>query len=131
MPTTERAAANECADAIIKFAQPNLVGHARPRQADLLGDLCVREPEALLELTESIPTLDGVKIFPLHVLDDCPLGRRSVVDLPNDRGYAGEPSNRGGSPTPFTSHDFVQAVRAPRSHNDRLHDPSCANRRRE
>jgi hypothetical protein len=91
----------------------------------------MRKAEALLELTERIPTLDGVEIFSLHVLDDCPLGSRSVVDLPNDRGYAGEPSNRGGSPTPFASHDFVQAVRTPWTHNDRLHDPSCANRRRE
>ena len=131
MSATEGTAANERADAIIEFAQSNLVGHAGPRQTNLLCDLRMGETEALLELTESIPPLYGVKIFPLHVLDDCPLGRRSVVDLPNHRRHTGEPSNCGGSPSPFTSHKFVQSVRTPGTHNDRLHDSSGTNRCRE
>ena len=127
MPTTERAPTNKRANAIIKFAQANLVGHARPSQANLFGDLRMGETEALLELAKGIPTLYGVEIFPLHVLDDRPLGRCLIVDLPNNCRYTSKPSNRRSSPSSLTGHQFMHPIRTSWSHNDRLHDASCAN----
>ena len=122
MTLSDQAFLDRISSIDIRFTQAEKVTHGRSVDPKLTRDLGLRNRVPLDQSSDSIRTLDWIEVFSLKILDHRPLGGRSVIDRPNDRGNFRSSQRLKCTPTTFTGDELI-AVRCFADDN-RLHQAS-------
>ena len=132
MAFRERTATHRILHVGGEVKEPKGMSDGGTRDANLRGDLLLREVELILELMVRDGAVDGIEVLALDVLHERKLELRAVIVLPapDDHRHCREPREFRGAESTFTGDELVRTI-DPHCDDERLQDAVRTNGRRE
>ena len=114
-------------DWLAQLEEAERIGDVRPALTNRLGNFLLTITKFFGEPLIRACFLNGIKISPLDILDDCKLECIAIVNLDDNNRNIVKAGALGRPPPPFARNDF-KVVMTGRAHNERLNDPAVSDR---
>ena len=118
--------ANGLLRVVLQVKETECVGDRASVHAHTLCDLLVAQAELVDEPPKRLGLLHRVEVLALEVLDDGPLGKLTIIQVPHNGGHSVEPGQLRSPPATLTGNELVTAGRIRPDHN-RLHQAVLSN----